>query len=132
MLFTLGCICIICLSVEGAISVSANLKAHCVLHHPKRTFEGNPANLIGLCSVTTDYLNEDHGIKDRDHVLGDRDNGLPDQEDSLDRKNHGIRNRDLVCIKNTMVPRSKTTFMAAQKMVSVAPTKVCKILSMGI
>jgi hypothetical protein len=37
----------------------------------------------------------------------------------------------LVCVKNTMVPRSKTTVMAAKKTVSVAPTKVFKVLSMG-
>ncbi len=37
----------------------------------------------------------------------------------------------LVCINNTMDSRLKTSVTAAQKMVSVAPAKVCEVLSTG-
>jgi hypothetical protein len=35
----------------------------------------------------------------------------------------------MLCVKNTMVPTSEPTVTAAQKMVSFAPTMVCKVLS---
>ena len=42
----------------------------------------------------------------------------------------------MVCVKNTMVPRKpcgwNTMVTAAKKMVSVAPTMVCKVLSIGV
>jgi len=37
----------------------------------------------------------------------------------------------MVCVKNTIFPISETTVTAAQKTVLVAPTMVCKVLSIG-
>jgi hypothetical protein len=37
----------------------------------------------------------------------------------------------MVCVKKTMVPTSETTVTAAKKTVSVAPTMVCKVLSIA-
>ena len=38
----------------------------------------------------------------------------------------------MLCVKNTMVPTSEPTITAAKKTVSVAPTMVCKVLSIGV
>ena len=38
----------------------------------------------------------------------------------------------MLCVKNTMVPTSEPTITAAKKRVSVAPTMVCKVFSIGV